>query len=102
MVAAQISNGATHDAASIDVSQIDFSDLDAEFNVLEEASYDAVLIIDNLPKVDDAKREKLLVVLKRILGQHGGTVRESEGLFMPMESDNSLTKGCVPPRSRPT
>ncbi len=79
----------------IDVSQIDFSDLDAKYSVAEELSYDNIVIVDNLPKVDDAKREKLLAVLKRLLGQNGGTVREEEGIYMPMQSDGKLSKGCA-------
>lgn len=59
---------------------------------------DSVVIIDNLPLVDTAKRDKLLGVIKRIFKNIGNIVEEG-GLYMPMGEDGN-SKGWVVSRAR--
>lgn len=49
---------------------------------------DAVVIIDNVPIVDNAKRDKLLSVIRRIFKNIGNIV-EPDGMYMPMEDGSS-------------
>ena len=71
--------------------------------VKSESGFGTVIVVDNLPKVPDAKFEKLCTVVKKIYGQIG-VVREN-GLFMPKGADG-ITKGSplssstTPPRRR--
>jgi hypothetical protein len=55
---------------------------------------DAVVIVDNVPLVDQAKRDKLLGVIKRIFKNIGNIVEGEEGMFMPMGEDG-MSKGYV-------
>ena len=45
---------------------IDFTDLEAKYRVTLDEDFDNILIIDNLPKIDASKEEKLMGVLKKI------------------------------------
>jgi translation initiation factor 3 subunit B len=50
-----------------------------------------VIVVDNLPKVPQAKVGKLSTVLRKIFGQIG-VVRE-DGLVMPTDAQTGDTKG---------
>ena len=63
--------------------------MDVGEEVKTESGFGSVIVVDNLPKVPEAKFEKLSTVLRKIFGQIG-TVREG-GLHMPTE--NGVTKG---------
>ena len=58
--------------------------------VKSESGFGTVIVVDNLPKVPDAKFEKLCTVVRKIYGQIG-VVREN-GLHMPKGADG-VTKG---------
>jgi hypothetical protein len=46
----------------IDVDEIDFSDIEAQFAVKEDDYLGSVLIVDHLPMVDSAKLEKFVAL----------------------------------------
>ena len=58
--------------------------------VKSESGFGTVIVVDNLPKVPDAKFEKLCTVVRKIYGQIG-VVREN-GLHVPKGADG-VTKG---------
>ncbi|KAI0217410.1 Translation initiation factor 3 subunit b [Massospora cicadina] len=72
------------------VNDIDFSDLEAKYSLELDESFDNVIVVDGLPKVDENKYEKLLTVVKKIFKKYG-TIKP-EGLSMPqtMGSDEKL------------
>ena len=49
---------------------------------------DAVVVIDNVPVVDEAKSDKLLGVIRRIF-KNIGKIVEPDGIYMPMEKGSS-------------
>ena len=56
-----------------------------------ESGFGSVIVVDNLPKVPQAKVGKLTTVLRKIFGQIG-VVRE-DGLVMPTDAQTGDTKG---------
>ncbi|KAJ2778885.1 Translation initiation factor 3 subunit b [Coemansia interrupta] len=76
-------------------ADIDFSDLEKQFVVPEhEETLENVVVVDNIPVVDEAKEEKLVQVLKKVFKKHG-TVK-ANGIHMPKETGSSgkaKTKG---------
>lgn len=71
-------------------NEIDFSDIEAKYAVPEPDFFSAVVIIDNLPIVDEAKAPKLLTVLKKIISKFGRIKEET--LEMPQDKDK-MSKG---------
>ena len=74
---------------------MDFSDLEAKFAVPPmDSSFDNVIVIDQLPKVDDKKCEKLIGVLKKqVFGPVGATAIVD--FQMPMDEASGLSKGYM-------
>ncbi|KAJ2724178.1 Translation initiation factor 3 subunit b [Coemansia sp. Benny D115] len=75
-------------------SDIDYSDLEAQFVIPEqEETLENVVVVDNIPIVDEAKEEKLVQVLKKLF-KKCGTVK-ANGIHMPKDSSSgkSKTKG---------
>ena len=97
------------DDVPIDIASIDFSDLEKQYSVDQTDSYiQTVLIVDNVPLVDEQKEEKLVSVLRKIMAKSGGKLKEGvEGLCMPMVEDpakgkkmsKGYVRGIVPPHS---
>lgn len=75
---------------------IDFSDIEAKYQVPYEDGYDTLIVVDNLPIVEEAKEEKLLIVIKKIF-KSVGYVKEG-GIWMPTglnEEGQRINKGYV-------
>ncbi|KAJ1933722.1 Translation initiation factor 3 subunit b, partial [Kickxella alabastrina] len=75
-------------------AEIDFSDLEKKFVVPEqEETLENVVVVDNIPVVDESKEAKLVQVLKKIF-KKAGTVK-ANGFHMPKDtsSGKSLSKG---------
>ncbi|KAJ1893943.1 Translation initiation factor 3 subunit b [Kickxella alabastrina] len=75
-------------------AEIDFSDLEKKFVVPEqEETLENVVVVDNIPVVDESKEAKLVQVLKKIF-KKAGTVK-ANGFHMPKDtsSGRSLSKG---------
>lgn len=75
----------------LEESAIDFSDIEKKYTLPEPDYFGNIVIVDNLPVVDDVKAPKLLNVLKKIFGGFG-RIKEIE---MPMGPDNKMSKGLV-------
>lgn len=75
-----------------DESEIDFSDLQEQYEVRLEEGLDAFVVVDGLPVVPEENREKLIKFLKRKLTTVG-RVKE-DGVHMPLNDDNK-TEGCA-------
>lgn len=74
---------------------IDFSDLERTYAVPPVSeSYDNVIIIDHLPRVDEKKAEKLMAILKKSIFAGNGSV-VPDGAFMPRNKEDGMTKGYL-------
>src|SRR5438045_155450 len=62
---------------------IDFSDIEAKYQVPFEEGFDTIIVVDNVPIVDESKVEKLFTVMKKIF-KNSGEIKEN-GINMPME-----------------
>lgn len=68
-----------------DEDEVDFSDLQEQFEVRLDEGLDAFIVLDGLPKVPDENKPKLTKFIMRKLTQCG-TVRD-DGFFMPVGAD---------------
>jgi translation initiation factor 3 subunit B len=74
---------------------VDYSDLEAKYRVVVNEDYENVIIIDNLPKIDASKEEKLLGVLRKSLFAPAGATPTAEGLFMPRDPETGMSRGYL-------
>jgi translation initiation factor 3 subunit B len=76
---------------------LDFTDLEAEYEVPFESGFDSVIIVDNCPVVkEDDKKGKLMNYIRRTFSAHG-TIKD-DGIYMPMvkgEDDEPTSQGYV-------
>mmetsp|Transcript_7434 Transcript_7434/g.24695 ORF Transcript_7434/g.24695 Transcript_7434/m.24695 type:complete len:720 (+) Transcript_7434:103-2262(+) len=63
-----------------------------EEDLQEETGFGSVLVVDNLPQVEQTKFDKLCNVVRRIFEQIG-SLRPEGGLVMPVEKSTGKTKG---------
>jgi translation initiation factor 3 subunit B len=72
--------------------ELDFTDLEAEYEVPFESGFDSVILVDNCPVVkEDDRKVKLLNYLRRTFSAQG-QIKE-DGIYMPMTTgeDGELT-----------
>lgn len=74
-----------------ELEDIDFTDIEERYRVELPTGFDTVVVVDNVPKVGEAKKEKLLNVIKKIF-KDIGTIKEN-GLHMPVDSKTGESKG---------
>ena len=74
-----------------DASDVDFSDLREQYDVRMEEGLDTFIVIDGLPKVPAASKDKLVKFLLRKLTTAGQT--KEENVFMPMNDAGEMTEG---------
>jgi hypothetical protein len=74
-----------------DENEIDFSDLQEQYEVRLDEGLDSFVVIDGLPKVPEESRQKLTKFLLRKLND-AGKARE-EGVYMPMNEETDMTEG---------
>ncbi|ORX90879.1 translation initiation factor eIF-3b [Basidiobolus meristosporus CBS 931.73] len=70
---------------------IDFSDIEAKYALAEEKGFDNIVIVDNVPKVDESKEEKLLNVIRKIFKSAGLLLNEG-AIIMPKSKDEKTGK----------
>ena len=75
----------------IDVASIDFSDIEKKYAVAVPDPLESILIVDNVPVVDEAKEPKLLAVLKKTFNKFG--LAADGELVMPMV--DGMSKGFL-------
>lgn len=90
---------------------LDMSDLAKKYGVAGDVNGDGdhdddsgmdvstLLVVDNVPVVDESKEEKLVSVLRKLFAKSGGKVKEGgAGLFMPMAEEKGgkkMSRGYV-------
>lgn len=63
---------------------IDYSDLESKHTVEKQTGYGSIILIDNLPKVDDKKLSKLSDVLQKLIRKQLSKKSTDAILSMPM------------------
>jgi translation initiation factor 3 subunit B len=74
-----------------DDGDLDFSDLEKEYEVSYEEGFDNVILVDNCPIVEDEGRKAKLVTFLRRIFSSSGTIRD-DGIFMPVDRDPETGK----------
>lgn len=69
----------------IDISGLDFSDIEQKYAVEEVDAFSTIVIVDGLPVVGEDREERLLSVLKKIFAKYA-KIKE-DGVRMPMVPD---------------
>lgn len=80
------------DDEEFDESQIDFTDIEDQYQVRLDEGLDAFVVIDGLPVVPEDSKAKLVKFVLRKLNSVG-KVKE-DGVHMPV-GDDGKTEGCV-------
>ena len=69
---------------------LDFTDIEAKYAIKMPTGYNHVILVDNAPKVDGSKEDKLLAKIRQVF-QNIETIK-SDGITMPKDS-NGISKG---------
>ncbi|KAJ3270097.1 Translation initiation factor 3 subunit b [Terramyces sp. JEL0728] len=70
--------------------ELDFSDIEAKYAVDVPTTFDNIVVVDNVPVVDETKEEKLLKVIKKIFSSAGAI----KDITMP-KNPNGKSKGFL-------
>lgn len=81
------------DDEDFDESQIDFTDIEEQYQVRLDEGLDAFIVVDGLPKVPEESKGKLVKFILRKLNT-AGKVKE-DGVYMPLNEETGQTEGCV-------
>ena len=76
-----------------DESQIDFTDIEEQFQVRLDEGLDAFVVIDGLPVVPEDSKSKLVKFVLRKLNSVGRV--KDDGVHMPV-GENGKTEGYAP------
>ncbi|KAL2917575.1 Translation initiation factor 3 subunit b [Polyrhizophydium stewartii] len=79
--------------AEFDESSIDFSDIEAKFAVNVPTGFAHVIVVDNVPIVDQAKEEKLFRVIAKLFKEAGAI--QPDGIHMPRDPKTGMSKGYL-------
>jgi translation initiation factor 3 subunit B len=73
---------------------IDFTDIEQAYPLPANEGFESLVVVDNVPIVDQSKEEKLLTVLKKLITKAAGPIKEN-GMFMPVEDKDGkrVSKG---------
>jgi translation initiation factor 3 subunit B len=81
------------DDDEFDDEQIDFTDLEDQYQVRLDEGLDTFVVVDGLPKVPDENKSKLIKFILRKLNSVGKV--KDDGVFMPLNEETGQTEGCV-------
>ncbi|CAG8445506.1 7837_t:CDS:2 [Ambispora leptoticha] len=70
--------------------ELDFTDIEEKYQVPFEEGFDTIIVVDNVPIVDESKKDKLFKFITKIFKQ-AGDIKEG-GINMPMEVDPETEK----------
>jgi translation initiation factor 3 subunit B len=73
---------------------IDFTDIEQAYPLPANEGFESLVVVDNVPIVDQSKEDKLLTVLKKLITKAAGPIKEN-GMFMPVENKDGkrVSKG---------
>ncbi|KAH6917282.1 eukaryotic translation initiation factor eIF2A-domain-containing protein [Coprinopsis sp. MPI-PUGE-AT-0042] len=74
------------------VDDIDFSDLEAKYQVHFDESLDNTIVVDGLPIIDRSKQEKLLVKFAKEFSRKGIAIK-TDDIFLPWDDKAGKSKG---------
>ncbi|GBE80122.1 Eukaryotic translation initiation factor 3 subunit B [Sparassis crispa] len=84
-------NGAHH--ADND-EEIDYTDIEAKYQVHYEEGFDNVLVVDGVPVIDKSKAEKLLVKIAKEFSRKGAPIKPDD-ITVPWNDANGKSRGYI-------
>lgn len=69
----------------INLDDVDFSDLEAQYQVSADFGLDCYVVVDGAPVAPEAKVPILVKVLKKLFNTVGEVVEGDDGIYMPLE-----------------
>ncbi|KAG9017120.1 Translation initiation factor 3 subunit b [Tulasnella sp. 427] len=73
---------------------IDYSEIEAKYQIPDENPFDSVVVVDGVPAVDAAKKPKLLATVVKRFVQKGISIKESN-IHMPWDDKVGKSKGYI-------
>lgn len=81
-------------ATSQSVDDIDFSDIEAKYQVQYDDGFDHVVVVDGVPIIDRSKLERLLTKVTKEFSRQGVSIKH-EDIFMPWDDATGKSKGFM-------
>ncbi|KAF7339379.1 Eukaryotic translation initiation factor 3 subunit B [Mycena sanguinolenta] len=76
------------------VDDIDYSDIEAKYQVQYDDSFDNMLVVDGIPVIDKSKLEKLLAKICKEFSRKGVPIKP-EDIFMPWDDTTGKSQGFM-------
>ncbi|KAG9006810.1 Translation initiation factor 3 subunit b [Tulasnella sp. JGI-2019a] len=73
---------------------IDYTDIEEKYQVSYEDGFDNVLVVDNVPIVDSAKRDKLLTAITKKFTQKAAPIKPGK-IHLPFDDKANKSKGYI-------
>ena len=64
------------------------------FNVVADESFDNIVVLDGVPVIDNARRDKLLTRISKEFAKRGSTI-STDNIIVPWDDAIGKSKGCV-------
>ncbi|KAH8096621.1 translation initiation factor eIF-3b [Cristinia sonorae] len=87
-------NGVGPHVNGFDEEDIDYSDIDAKYQVQYEEGLDNVVVVDGVPVIDKSKVEKLLAKIAKEFSKKGSHVK-TDDMFIPWDEKTGKSKGFL-------
>ncbi|KAF9478508.1 translation initiation factor eIF-3b [Pholiota conissans] len=78
---------------SVDLT-IDYSDIEAKYQIQYDDGFDNVLVVDGLPIIDESKLERLRAKITKEFSKKGMSVKQ-EDIYMPWDNTAGKSKGFM-------
>ncbi|KAF8198947.1 eukaryotic translation initiation factor eIF2A-domain-containing protein [Pholiota molesta] len=76
------------------VDHIDYSDIEAKYQVQYDDGFDNVLVVDGLPIIDESKLERLRAKITKEFSKKGVSVKQ-EDIYLPWDNTAGKSKGFM-------
>ncbi|KAI1796036.1 translation initiation factor eIF-3b [Ganoderma leucocontextum] len=80
--------------AAYDDEDIDYSDIEAKYQVQYDEGFDNILVVDGVPVIDKSKMDKLLQKISKDFSRKGCPIKP-ENINVPWNESNGKSKGFI-------
>ncbi|KDQ52424.1 hypothetical protein JAAARDRAFT_162852 [Jaapia argillacea MUCL 33604] len=77
-----------------DDEEIDYSDIEAKYQVQAEEGFEHILVVDNVPVIDKSKLEKLLIKVAKEFSRKGIPIKPDD-IYLPWNDSTGKSKGYM-------
>ncbi|KZT30474.1 translation initiation factor eIF-3b [Neolentinus lepideus HHB14362 ss-1] len=80
--------------ADYDIDDIDYSDIEAKYQVQPEDGFENIIVVDGVPIIDRSKLDKLLTKITKEFGKKGAPIKPDD-IFVPWDDSTGKSKGYI-------